>query len=453
MAAVLVPHLSPSHRLHVRDRTSKLEYLVDSGSDFSVLPPRYSRFHQTNKPKPMLSLFGANNSEIKTYGYETHTVDFGPKRKFEWTFIVADVDRPIIGADFLYEHDLIPDLRRRRLLAGDCQVLGILRKAQTTSVHMLGDSEDKFTQLVKSYPSLVRPTPFNEKPKHDVVHYIETKGPPVYAKPRRLQRAIFKLAKKEFQEMLKFGIIRPSKSAWAAPLLIRPKRDGGIRPCGDYRQLNAITTPDQYPMPNINDVPPKLTAAKIFSVIDVVKAFYHIPVNPADIEKTAVTTPFGLFEFCCMPFGLKNAPKTFQRFMDNIFRDCDFVSCYADDILIFSNNEEEHLDHLRQVLERLCKHGLTINPAKCQLGQPEVTCIGRLFSANGISPLKKNVDRILNLPVPKTVHELRRTIGSFSYYREHIPNIATLLAPLNELIKGHPKKRCHRTFRIFFQET
>lgn len=433
---------SPSRRLHLRDKQNNLEFLIDSGSDFSVLPPRRSRFGTNKQLKPIFTLLGADNSPINSYGYETLTLDLGFPEKFSWTFIIADVDRPILGADFLYEHDLMPDLRRFHLVKGnDSYVKCTARNSKTPSIHMLGDANDKYAQLLKSYPALVRPAPFKETPQHAVIHYIETNGPPVYSKPRRLHPELYKKAKKEFNEMLRLGIIRYSKSPWASPLLLRKKADNEIRPCGDYRMLNKITTPDQYPLPNLNDVPPKLTNAKIFSVVDLVKAFHHLPVNPADIEKTAITTPFGLFEYLRMPFGLKNAPKTYQRFMDMIFRDFDFVICYLDDILIFSENEEQHLLHLKQVFDRLCEYGLTINPAKCQLGQSEVTFLGRQISQNGIVPKQQNVDRILSLPLPQNVHQLRQTIGSFSFYHDHIPGAATLLAPLNDMIKGHPKRR------------
>ena len=435
--------MSQSRRLHIRDRKSKLEYLIDCGSDLSVLPPNFSRYyHAKGKHKPIFALFGANNGKIKAYGYETLTVDLGFQTTFQWPFIIADVDRPIIGADFLYEHDLITDLRRRRLLKGnELPVSGVIRTTNTPSIHVLSTADDKYAELLKSYPALFRPAPFQEQPKHNVIHHIETTGPPVYSRPRRLRPDLYRRAKHEFNEMLKLGIVRYSKSPWASPLLVREKPDNSIRPCTDFRGLNGKTPLDQYPLPNLNDVPAKLTKAIMFTVIDLVKAFYHIPINPADIEKTATTTPFGLFEYLRMPFGLKNAPKTYQRFMDEIFRDFDFVTCYMDDILIYSESEEQHTEHLNKVLARLCEYGLTINPAKCQLGKPEVTFLGRQISAEGIVPKKENIERILKLPEPKNVHQLRRTIGSFSFYHDHIPGIATLLAPLNEMIKGHPKKR------------
>lgn len=221
--------------------------------------------------------------------------------------------------------------------------------------------------------------------------------------------------------MVSQGVCRPSKSPWASPLHMVRKSDGSWRPCGDYRGLNKRTKPDRYPLPFLHDYTHILHGKLWFSKIDLRRAFNQVAVNPSDIEKTAITTPFGLFEFPMMTFGLCNAAQTMQRLLNEVLRGLDFVFGYLDDILVASTSEEEHLRHLRTVFERLSEHGLIINIEKCEFGKQELNFLGHKISAEGISPLAEKVDAFQNLERPKLVNELKSFLASLNFYRRFIP--------------------------------
>jgi transposase InsO family protein len=274
-------------------------------------------------------------------------------------------------------------------------------------------------------------------PDSTVVHHIPTTpSQPYRTKERSLPLIKRKAVEDEFLQLEKSGIVRRSSSPWASAIHVVSKSDGTFRPCGDYRFLNALTIHDAYPMPLITDILLQLNKRRIFSKIDLCKAFHQIPVAEGDIEKTAVITPFGLFEYLRMPFGLRNAAQSFQRHIDHVLRDLDFVRPYLDDILIFSVDEVSHTSHVHTVLDRLNRHNLVINLKKCEFYAREVKFLGHLISENGVSPVPEKLLTISNIPLPKTVTNLRSFLGAVNFYHRFLPNASSRLAVLSTLVTG-----------------
>ena len=467
------------------DEATGDSFLVDTGAVYSVVP------YTSSLPPTGPNITTANGKPIPCWGGVVRVIRAGG-RWIQWTFLRAAVSFPILGADLLEEFDFMVDLKRLKLVCGTGGSLKLkappigsifatigIKLAERPQAHSLsrpataagvnapsgspaapetrdmsarvstglplqhrlstiGSSQQHpdYGQLLEKFPDVLNPSKVLPAVKHCVEHYIETEGRPVNNKYRRLDQQKLAEAKAEFAEMEKQGVVRRSSSSWASPLHMVRKSDGTWRLCGDFRRLNLQTRPDLYSCPNIADLTARLAGCRVFSKLDLRKGYHQVPVRAEDIPKTAVITPFGLFEFRRMPFGLRNAGQTFQRMMDSVLSGLQFCFVYLDDVLVASPTHQEHVQHLEKVLQRLETHGLVLNAEKCQLGVKELDYLGHHVSATGITPIIGRVEAIKSFPQPKTVKQLQTYLGMVNFYRRFLPKAAQVLKPLTDSLKG-----------------
>ncbi len=268
--------------------------------------------------------------------------------------------------------------------------------------------------------------------KHDIV---TEKCQPIKQHVRRIPFHLRSEADKEVSKMLQAGVIEPSSSPWAAPVVLVRKKDGTIRYCIDYRKLNDVTKKDSYPLPRIDDSLDVLGKANYFSTLDLASGYWQIQLTDEAKEKSAFCTNSGLYQFTVMPFGLTNAPATFQRLMERVLAGLQWHTClvYIDDIIIFSETIEDHLKQMQDIFDRLKQAKLKLKPKKCKLLQTKVKYLGHIVSKDGVETDPDKVKAVKEWPRPSCVKDIRSFIGFCSYYRRFIPNFATVAKPLIRL--------------------
>eukprot|EP00794_Sanderia_malayensis_P018581 gene18581-biopygen15656 len=305
--------------------------------------------------------------------------------------------------------------------------------------HLSDDEQAELLRVLERHH--VWPTSEKLGTTHLVEHPIDVQGAqPVRQRPYRVPETKRKIIAQEVQKMLLSEVIQPSASLWSSPVVLIEKPNGEYRFCVDYRRLNAVTKKDAYPLPRIDETLDALGNAKVFTTIDLQSGFWQIPMKQEDREKTAFATHNGHYSFNVMPFGLANAPATFQRLMDLVLSGLHWTHClvYLDDVIVFAPTVEEHLKRLDVVLDRIEKAGLTLKPAKCQWLRRSVKFLGHIVSEEGVTVDPAKVSSVKNFPIPQNKTDVRSFLGLTGYYRRFIADYASRSKPLVDLTK---KKR------------
>lgn len=420
--------LSPDSVKRIRSNSIELEFLignqivkgvVDTGSRYTLMSEKLSD-HLKIQVRPTTKDFkSANNSALVVCGVAQVPLQEckSENPKSVDVYIIRGLSDPfIVGLETL-------QLFQFQI---DCSAQSIVRRVSLEEI--LVSNPNVFALTNSDYGQLAE----------EEGHVIKTSGPPVKLKPYKIPLHYQSEVKRQIDEMLDKQIIEPSKSAYAAPVVLVPKKGGGLRFCVNYSKLNSQTLDDAYPIPNMEKLLLKLREGVWFTKLDMKAGYWHVPVHPDSRDKTAFISSFGLFNFLRLPFGLRTAPASFMRIVDKIIKPFQsFCVAYLDDIVVYTNtdNYDKHLVDLGKVLTALSEAGVKLNKEKCELAVKSISFLGHKVSQNALDPLESKTEEISNWPVPKSVKEVRIFLGLAGFYRQFVPRFSIISAPLSDLLK------------------
>lgn len=410
--------------------------LLDSGASRTILGREgykvFKHFGLSLLQSPIRSCTVADGTQCTVVGY--YSVPFQVEKRIALVDVLVMPDLPhmlILGADFWRRLGIVPDLRHGQwhFSEGPAHITSL-----SDSAHLPSVQSDQLERIIEE---LFAKMPESLGCTSLVAHKILTRAEPIKQRFYPISPALQKQVFKELDDMLAQGIVEPSTSPWSSPIVMVKKSDGSYRFCVDYRKLNKVTERDAYPLPLVTTTLDKLRDAKYLSSLDIKSAYWQVPVSEESKPLTAFTVPGrGLFQFRRMPFGLHNAPATWQRLIDRVLSPLEqYVFVYLDDIVIVTQSFEKHVEVLQQVFQKLMEAGLTVRRDKCHFCRSELKFLGYVVDRNGLRCDPDKVSAILNIPVPKNVTEVRRFLGIVSWYRRFIPNMATLVSPITNLLR------------------
>lgn len=390
---------------------------IDTGAALSIMSERQQKLLLPDAPieKSYVRLKTYTGENMPVVGKLNAKVQYGEQSKDLDLVVVAGDGPTLLGRNWL------------KTLRLDWATIGKIatEKAPLKLSSLLASCSVLFKD------ELGKITPFKAK------LHVRVDAVPKFCKARSVPYATKQAIEKELDRLEASGILKKiTYSEWAAPIVAVPKKDGQIRICGDYKvTINQAIEVDQYPLPKPDDLFASLAGGNKFTTLDLSQAYLQLQLDEESAHLTTVNTHRGLYQYTRLPFGVSSAPALFQKTMDTILQGIPNVICYIDDILVTGSNDEEHLKNLAEVLDRLEKHGVRIKKTKCRFMQESVEFLGHRIDAEGLHATQEKLESIVEAPEPNNVQELRSFLGLLNYYGKFVPNLSTLLHPLNRLLR------------------
>jgi len=451
----------------------KARILVDTGADIDCVSERFVKRHNLPTenhvhPSNLKSYEGEVVGELKKQSTLFISTNEGSLGTNTFGVVRCDVDA-ILGVPWIRKNRIQIDYDTNELLVQGLRIPFQTKEATLPNISQVSADKfwksalkEKFVFAVSVYEILnegsvpVQPgleellsqfeDIFSDKAVPDLPrsrgsddHTIPTipDARPIARNPYRLSPEEREVLKQRLKELIEAGHIRASSSAWGSPVLFVRKKDGSLRMCIDYRQLNKYTVRNNYPLPRIEEMFDALQGAKFFTTLDLNMAYHQIRIAEGDIPKTAFSCSEGHYEFLVMTFGLTNAPASFQGLMNKVFRHQlgKSVVVYLDDIMVYSKTWEDHLVHIREVLEILRTEQFIVKRKKCVFGARELSYLGHVISENGLRTDPAKIKAVADWPAPGSAKEVREFLGLTNYYQKFVRHYANIAAPLNDLLR------------------